>query len=93
MIQKPDASTPHQIFNWQTGKESWAVREGNWKLLGNPRDTSNKAEITEDDKLFLVNLAQDVTEMKNLAKDHPGVVERLKQYHEEWAERGECSLV
>ena len=84
MIQKPDAPTPHQTFHWQTGKESWAVREGNWKLLGNPNDTSNKAEITEDDKLFLVNLAQDVTEMKNIAKDHPSVVNRLKQYHEEW---------
>ncbi len=86
IIQSSDASTPHKTFHWETGKNSWAVRQGDWKLLGNPRDTSNKAEITKEDKRFLVNLKQDVTEMINLAKDHPDIVKRLEKLHDAWVE-------
>ncbi len=84
LIKSPDAKTPHPQFHWETGRNSWAVRDGNWKLLGNPRDTSNKAPITDDDKLFLVNLAEDVTEMKNIADLHPEIVNRLKESHNQW---------
>jgi arylsulfatase A len=81
VIMSPDAPSPHETFYWQLGRgprAQWAVREGDWKLLGNPRDTSNRAPLTKDDKLFLSNLAEDVTEMENLAKEHPDVVERLQ---------------
>ena len=57
-----------------------------WKLLGNPKDNSHKAELTAQDKLFLCNLAEDVTEMKNLAADNPEVVRRLKELHEKYVE-------
>ncbi|MBZ0257711.1 sulfatase-like hydrolase/transferase [bacterium] len=84
ILKSADAPTQHDEFYWQTGKDSWAVRQGDWKLLGNPVDTSNKAEITADDKLFLSNLSQDVTEMTNLAKEHPDIVKRMVGLHEAW---------
>ncbi|MDA0590042.1 MAG: sulfatase-like hydrolase/transferase [Planctomycetota bacterium] len=84
VIKSAEAKTPHETFHWQTGRDSWAVRSGDWKLLGNPRDTSNKAPLGPNDKLFLVNLAKDHTEMKNLASDNPDVVMRLQKQHDEW---------
>jgi len=60
------------------------VRQGDWKLLGNPRDNSRKAPILSTDKRFLVNLAMDVREMKNRAQDHPEIVERLTKLRREY---------
>jgi arylsulfatase A-like enzyme len=73
------------VRHWQLGNQ-WAVREGPWKLIGNPRDTSEKAPITAADKLFLSNLETDVSEMTNLAKEHPDIVARLSTLHDEWVE-------
>lgn len=84
MIQS-DEPSPHEgrALHWTIGN-SWAVRQGDWKLIGNPRDTSNKAPLGKDDKLFLVNLAADVSEMRNLAQAHPDWVTRLEKLHEAW---------
>ncbi len=87
VIASDDATSPHQVFHWQSGggrTPQWAVRDGDWKLIGNPRDTSNKAPIGKDDRLFLVNLGEDISEMKNLAADNAGVVGRLMKLHEDW---------
>jgi arylsulfatase A-like enzyme len=87
VIRSNGAPTPHDVLHWHTGnpkRMSWAVREGDWKLLGNPRDTSNKGELSEEDKLFLVNLGDDVSEMRNLAAGHPQKVKHLKRLHDEW---------
>ena len=89
VILSAEAPSPHETFYWQLGRgprAQWVVREGDWKLLGNPQDRSQKAPLTKDDKLFLVNLAEDVTEMKNLAKEHPDVVQRLLKVHDEYVE-------
>ncbi|MDA1013566.1 MAG: sulfatase-like hydrolase/transferase [Planctomycetota bacterium] len=87
MMRRTKVASPHQEFHWQSGggkQPQWAVRSGDWKLIGNPNDTSNKAPITKDDRLFLVNLAESISEMKNLATEHPEVVQRLKARHEDW---------
>ena len=84
VIQSSSAPTPHSEFHWQTGRDQWAVRSGDWKLIGNPRDTSNKAALTAQDRLFLSNLARDHSEMENLAADHPDIVRRLQTLHGEW---------
>jgi len=84
VIQSAQATSPHESFYWQLGPQ-WAVRQGDWKLLGNPRDTSGKGELTADDKLFLVNLAEDIGERRNVAGAHAGVVERLRKLQEEYA--------
>lgn len=83
VISSADAPSPHKTFYWQLGSQ-WVVREDDWKLLGNPRDNSNKAEITKQDNPFLVNLAEDVSEMKNRAKKHPDIVERLARLRDEY---------
>ncbi len=92
VLRDAEAPTPHKVVHWQMGRgknPQWAVREGDWKLIGNPRDSSNKAPITKNDRLFLCNLAKDITEMKNLAGQYPDKVEHLKQLHDKWAEKAE----
>ena len=87
VISDESADSPHQTFHWQSGggrNPQWAVRDGDWKLITNPRDTSNKAPIGRNDRQFLVNLGEDVTEMRNVAADHPEIVERLTKLHEAW---------
>jgi arylsulfatase A-like enzyme len=84
VIQSAQAKSPHEMFHWQMGNQ-WAVREGDWKLIGNPRDTSNKAPLTKADNLFLANLKEDIGEMTNLAADNQDIVARLKAAHEAWA--------
>jgi arylsulfatase A len=87
VIVDASASSSHQTFHWQSGggkNPQWAVRHGDWKLIGNPLDTSNKGPLGKDDARFLVNLAEDVTELKNLAADHPDIVSRLEAAHEKW---------
>ena len=88
VIKNDKAKTPHNVLHWQTGRGKnprWAVRQGDWKLIGNPQDTSNKAPLTAKDKLFLVNLKESVSEMKNLAQANPEITQQLKKLHEEWA--------
>ena len=90
VINSSDAPSPHKTFHWQSGRgaggRQWAVRDGDWKLIGNPKDTSNKAQLNDSDKLFLVNLGEDITEMKNVAANHPDVVKRLSAMHDAWIE-------
>lgn len=83
VIDSPQATSPHADFYWQIGK-SWAVREGNWKLLGNPRDTSLKGKLTKDDHLFLVDLSKDMGEKHNLAAHNPEKVQHLKQIYDRY---------
>lgn len=83
VLGSDEASSPHEVVHWTIGNR-WAVRKGDWKLLGNPSDTSQKGPLTDEDKLFLVNLKDDHTEMTNIASDHPEVVAELKALHEQW---------
>ena len=88
VIKNDKTKTPHDVLHWQTGRgrqPRWAVRQGDWKLIGNPQDTSNKGPLTAKDKLFLVNLKESVSEMKNLAQANPAITQRLKKLHDDWA--------
>lgn len=78
--------SPHDVLYWSEGmeeKDQWAVRRGPWKLIGNPRDTSNKGKLPEDDVLFLSNLEKDKAEMENLSGQYPNVLEELKNLHQQ----------
>ena len=55
--------------------QQWAVREGDWKLIGN----------TQNPSVTLHNLADAKPEVTNHAKDRLGVVVRLRTLHDEWA--------
>lgn len=85
-LKDGSASSPHQEIYWQLGrgdKAQWVVRSGDWKLLGNPQDRTKKAPLGANDKRFLVNLANDKGEMKNVAAANPKIVERLAVVREQ----------
>ena len=86
VIQSDSAKSPHAEFHWMgTGSDpQWAVREGDWKLIGNPRDPTKKTPFNEGDKLFLVDLSKDIGEKNNLKDTHPIQLKRLKAIHERW---------
>lgn len=87
VVRDDGAASPHegQALHWQVGagaKADWAVREGDWKLIGRSRDTSGadgKQALVSD---FLVNLREDRGERENVAAEHPEVVSRLRGLHE-----------
>lgn len=84
IINNSDAKTKHDHFYWKNGVK-WAVRQGDWKLMGYPYDPTNKTKLhPQKDAFFLVNLKDDVSEMVNLAAQNPQKVEELKQLYLEW---------
>jgi len=72
VIQSESAESPYTVLHWQWGKR-WAVREGNWKLVGH-----------KDKGQFLGSLSDPQPEVKNYLKTNPEVVERLEALHDEW---------
>ena len=88
IIESQDAPSPHDVLHWETGKH-WAVREGDWKLVHNGPATERDGRKIPQVENFLSNLAEDVTETKNLADEHPDVVKRLTRLHQEWAQQVE----
>ena len=57
---------------WRSGKE-WAVRWGPWKLVGD-----------EKSQAMLFNLDEDIGEERDLARDKPGLVEKLVAAYRDW---------
>lgn len=94
VIRNADAESPHETFYWQLGgnpeKAKWVVRDGTWKLLGNTAENvrpEGVAELSKDDRqLFLVNLADDIGESKNVAAEHPEVVEKMLKLRKSYAD-------
>jgi len=79
-----NSAGPHQQFIWKNGA-SWAIRQGEWKLIGYPQDQSGKGELDPDeDLLFLANIENDCSEMTNLAKQHPAIVKELTETYLQW---------
>jgi len=83
VIQDAGAPEPHHVWHWQLGNQ-WAVREGDWKLLVNARDTTDGRKVQTLKEPFLANLAADPAERTNFASEHPDVVARLTGLHERW---------
>jgi arylsulfatase A-like enzyme len=88
VLRDAQAPSPHagRALHWQVGRGAnadWAVREGDWKLIGNARDTSQGGAPVERIPLFLANLASDPGEKTNLAGAHPDRVERLRRLHKQ----------
>jgi arylsulfatase A len=88
VIRSSKASTPHESFIWQSGGSQdapqWAVREGDWKLIHNPRGNDLFANDNNSAQLYLFNIPKDVGESKNQADAHPEIVKRLRARYEEW---------
>lgn len=64
---------PHERLFWRHSNGSWAVREGNWKLLTAPGSPPQ-----------LFNLWNDLGETNDLAAEQVPIVARLKSAFEEW---------
>lgn len=72
--EKP--GVPHGRLFWRSGGGAkFAVREGDWKLVGG-----------EKPALQLFNLAADIGETQDLAAARPDVVARLRQAYDQWNE-------
>lgn len=87
VISDQASKSPHESFYWHLGKgddPQWAVRKGDWKLLGSPRDSREPKSLSDDDKLFLANLSTDKSESTNLAKQHPEVVAELSALRQKY---------
>ncbi len=80
------AASPHDgsALHWQVGegpRADWAVREGDWKLIGRSRDTSKGGDspIVE---MQLFNLAEDPAEANDLGAQYPEQIRYLRELHE-----------
>ncbi|MEM9141512.1 MAG: sulfatase-like hydrolase/transferase, partial [Bacteroidota bacterium] len=84
LLKNESQPSLHETFVWQNGG-SWAVRKNDWKLLGNPKDTSHKGTLDpQKDRFFLVQLTRDSTEMTNMASKYPNKVQELLQVYRAW---------
>jgi arylsulfatase A len=82
VLASADAASAHDHFFWLLGKgknAQWAIRKGDWKLLGNATDKTDRAAPVKVDKLFLANLRDDIGEQTNVAAEHPEVVRELQE--------------
>jgi arylsulfatase A-like enzyme len=74
----------HEAMHWQLGRQ-WAVRKGDWKLIGHPVDPADRNSLDPvKDALFLSNMKIDSTESKNLADAYPEMVDSLIQAYLDW---------
>lgn len=55
-----------------------------WKLIGNVQSSPDPNLTADDKRLFLSNLATDVSETTNLASQHPQLTARLESLHDDW---------
>jgi arylsulfatase A-like enzyme len=59
------------------------LRQGNWKLLVKKarqrRNQKNPAAVKAKPQVMLFDLSKDIGEQKNLASEHPEIVDRLQQ--------------
>ena len=84
-VAAPSSHQNHAL-HWQIGagpKADWAVREGDWKLIGNSRDTSGADGKSTRIENLLLNIKDDPGEKTNLADQHPEIVTRLRKLHDE----------
>lgn len=86
IIASDEAVTEHPIFHWQSlgTKElpQWSVRDGDWKLIHNPIQ-STPADL-DSNRFMLINIKKDKSEKTNEAANNPAIVARLQQLHNAW---------
>ncbi len=74
LVAGEKTNVPHDKLFWRSGGGAkFAVREGDWKLVGG-----------EETATQLFNLAADVGENQDLADANPDVLNRLRQAYDDW---------
>lgn len=95
VLRSATAPGPHDVLHWHvTGKPNapqWAVREGDWKLIGNVVESPASNLAPADRKLFLSNPVRDPSEKINFAAQNPEVVQRLLKLHDDWFAKNSTS--
>lgn len=71
-IIQANAPSHHDVMHWGW-RSGWAVREGDWKLIGNG-----------DNPIELVNLADTEPEQTNYLAKRPDRAARLLKLHQDW---------
>lgn len=74
IIRSKDAVSPYRgvlHFQWSN---KWAVRRGEWKLIG----------VGDKPNASLHRLTDDEPEVNNYANEHPELVKELRQLHDAW---------
>jgi len=80
LIEDEDAPSRYSVMHWQWQK-GWMVRHGDWKLIYNGTRGIHQPKL---DKIYLANLTDEKPEQKNHAKEHPKIVKRLMEFHQQW---------
>ena len=88
VARNASAQTPHEVLHWQMGTGTgaqWAVRRGDWKLIGNAKPPADGPALSASDrKQFLSNLAEDIGETENHAAEKAEITQQLAALHQEW---------
>jgi len=74
------AKSPHKAFFYHKGNTLQAVRSGKWKLHLALRQGRVKGKRQRAAAPALYDLENDIGEARNVAKEHPDVVARLRAY-------------
>jgi arylsulfatase A-like enzyme len=89
LLESAQAESPHDVLHWETGRDQWAVRRGDWKIVHNGSAGEFEGRKIPQVETFLANLAKDKSETTNFAEDHPEIVAELTRLHEQWAKEVE----
>jgi arylsulfatase A-like enzyme len=88
IIRDEKKASAHDILHFDAGQQ-WAVRKGDWKLIGDIEDPVKPKSINKRDTLFLSNLKIDITEANNLAGNYPKIVDELKKDRDAYLQKQE----
>lgn len=92
--ERGDSGHGHLCFT--DGKQTWSIRQGDWKLISSPgwdhpNYRLNKDNIAESapnyrypEGIQLFNLKNDIGETKNLAKQNPKRVAEMTKLYDAW---------
>jgi arylsulfatase A-like enzyme len=72
-----NAAGPRKEFYYWTNAELHAVRSGPWKLHVKMREPVQYARQVIPEKPELYHVERDLSELQNVADQHPEIVERL----------------
>lgn len=73
VIADPDQPSPHKVLHFAWAKE-WAVRKGEWKLIGKLGESGGSLHRLSDPK----------PEVTDYSDSHPEIVESLSELHRRW---------
>ncbi|NQT16641.1 MAG: sulfatase [Planctomycetes bacterium] len=90
LFNEPGATTPHKVLYYYTGDVLHAVRSGPWKLFVPQEKPQRHPHHRKKgpSPAMLFNVVEDIGSRRNVAGDHPEIVERLM----ELAEKGRADL-